>query len=153
MSPSTPRALFALALLAGCGPAPTTYEVDLITTSRCTNRGGEESCDTPADERLTQSLVIEPRGDEVLLLLGERMFLASASTGALEARRELLRTELETGCERATTEVLVVTPDGSDVEGSLEEEVLVTGPETRCGQTPFGDRSLYELRGTEIEGP
>jgi len=46
-----------------------------------------------------------------------------------------------------------VTPAIGDVSGSFEETTLSTGPDTRCGQTPFGDRLRYELVGTEIEGP
>lgn len=146
-------AVLWLPLVGACGPLSATYEVDLTAVSRCTTRGGEESCETPSGERLTQTLIVEPRDDVVMLFLGEALFVAEGGGGELRATRARVHEEVETGCRREASEVLAITPGSDSVEGTLEEESMVTGPDTRCGQTPFGDRRRYELRGTEIEGP
>ncbi len=150
----TRLACIALApLLAACGPWAATYEVDLITLERCTLRAGEESCAQPENERVTRTLIVEPRGDQVLLLLGDTLFVAPGGGGELQARRQSSQLELESGCTRQHQQVLTLRIGLGDVAGELDSELTTEGPSGPCGQTPFGERLRQELVGTEIDAP
>lgn len=145
--------LLLLAYLAGCGPTAATYEVDLLLQKNCTTRSGEETCDNSAADSSSQTLTLEPRGEVVLLLLGETLFVAPQGTEELSGSRSMGRENHETGCASTSKQRLTVSPQGASIRGSYHTTTHHTGPGNRCGQTPFGEDKQYDLEGVEIEEP
>ena len=141
--------LFAL-VLAGCGPTATSYEVDLTLDRHCTTRAGAESCDLPGTDRITSTLLIEPRGDAVLMQLGDQLFVASGSE--LTASRTVESTRTDQGCQNRNVRELTVSQAWGTVSGSYSEQETTDGTSV-CGQTPFGESKRYQLAGTEIADP
>lgn len=143
-------ALIAL-LLAGCGPSATSYEVDLTLDRHCTTRAGVESCDLPGTDRITSTLLIEPRGDAVLMQLGDQLFVASGSE--LTATRTVETRRSDAGCRSRSVRELSVSQGWGAVSGNYSEQETSDGPSGVCGQTPYGESLRFQLAGTEISEP
>ena len=138
-------------LLFGCGPSATSYEVDLIPDRHCTTRAGVETCNLPGADRLTSTLLIEPRGDTVLMQLGDQLFVATGSE--LKATRTVESSRADQGCQSRSVHALSVSQGWGTVSGSYTEQEIADGPSGLCGQTPYGESQGFQLAGTEISDP
>ncbi|MBN2361479.1 MAG: hypothetical protein JXR83_18655 [Deltaproteobacteria bacterium] len=147
---SRSRAVLLAALVGSCGPSAASYEVDLTLETRCITRAGVESCDAPAGERMTSTLSIEPRGDAVLLQLGDQLFVTGATSAELAATRTVETRHDDSGCQSRSVHQLSLQQGWGEVSGGYSEQETTEGPSGACGQTPYGERRSYQLTGTEI---
>jgi hypothetical protein len=136
--------VFATVVVTGCD-GMLLYRVQRTPEADCIINPNGEFCGEvgPAS---TETWAVERRSDATVVYFGEEAWVATGVDGARQVLKEERATRDPGPCTSTLRRLLEFDEDGVELRATLEISSRIEGPPA-CGETPRGDRLLFNITG------